>query len=122
MKANGQGRVPLYLTETAFPVVARAGAADRGPAPGDEVRDGPAAHRPVQAGGPATGGALGLQRVYWYTWSSGYRHPTSNFEYAGLLAASKDGLSYKPQPALCRVPPQRRSRPGLSQERVRPLP
>lgn len=41
---------------------------------------------------------LGLDRVYWYTWSSGYR-PTSNFQYGGLLA-SPDGLTFKPQPAL----------------------
>lgn len=43
---------------------------------------------------------LALDRLYWYTWASSYRHPTSNFEYAGLLAASDEGRKYKPQPAL----------------------
>ena len=99
MKAKGQGRVPLYLTETAFP-------SSRGrvrPIAGQrqETKSG-MARRLTGLFKQATRDrrALGLERVYWYTWSSGYRHPTSNFEYAGLLAASKDGLSYKPQPAL----------------------
>jgi hypothetical protein len=99
MRAKGQGRVPLYLTETAFP-------SSRGrvrPIEGQRQETKPGmARRLTGLFKQATRDrrALGLQRVYWYTWASGYRHRTSNFEYAGLLAASKDGLSYKPQPAL----------------------
>lgn len=99
MKAAGQGGVPMYLTETAFP-------SSRGrvrPIAGQrqETKSG-MARRLAELFKMASRdrGKLRLERVYWYTWSSGYRHPTSNFEYAGLLASSNDGLSYKPQPAL----------------------
>ena len=99
MKAKGQGRLPLYLTETAFP--SSRGRVKSIAGQRQETRSG-MARRLTGLFKQATVDRrnLRLRRVYWYTWSSGYRHPTSNFEYAGLLASSKDGLSYKPQPAL----------------------
>jgi len=42
---------------------------------------------------------LHLDKVFWYTWASSYTHPSSNFEYAGLLAAP-DGKKFTPQPGL----------------------
>ena len=94
----GDSRKRIFLTETAFP-------ASRGrvPAIKDQRQETPRsmakrltgvfdllARRRLE---------VGLDRVYWYTWASGYRHPTSNFEYSGLQA-SPDGLKFKPQPAL----------------------
>ena len=40
-----------------------------------------------------------LDRVYWYTWASDYVRRSSNFNFAGLVA-SRDGIEFKPQPAL----------------------
>lgn len=88
----------IFLTETAFP-------ASRGRA--EAIRD----QRQETPGSMAkrltnllsllakARGELKLDRVSWYTWASGYEHPTSNFEYAGLLA-SPDGVKFTPQPAL----------------------
>jgi hypothetical protein len=42
--------------------------------------------------------ALGLARVYWYTWASSYGRGGSIFKYSGLTAL-KDG-SFVAQPAL----------------------
>ena len=44
-------------------------------------------------------GRLGLDRIYWYTWATDYVRRSSNFNFAGLVA-SRDGLKFKPQPAL----------------------
>ncbi|MDQ3643939.1 MAG: hypothetical protein M3356_00285 [Actinomycetota bacterium] len=95
---EGDVRKPIFLTETAFP-------ASRGRAKAIE-------HQRQET---PTGMArrvtdlfsllakarreLKLGRVSWYTWASGYKHRTSNFEYAGLLA-SRDGLTFRAQPAL----------------------
>lgn len=43
--------------------------------------------------------ALGLERVYWFTWASRYGTHRNPFDHAGLVA-SPDGLQMRPQPAL----------------------
>jgi len=99
MVRAGDRRSRIFLTETAFP-------SSRG-----QVRPIAGQRQETKAGmarrltrlyrlAVANRRKLALDRIYWYTWASGYRHPRSNFEYAGLLAASEEGLNYKPQPAL----------------------
>jgi hypothetical protein len=99
MVRAGDRRSRIFLTETAFP-------SSRG-----EVRPIAGQRQETKAGmakrltklyrlAVANRRKLALDRIYWYTWASGYRHPRSNFEYAGLLAASEEGLEYEPQPAL----------------------
>jgi len=99
MTENKDRRKRIFLTETAFP-------SSRG-----EVKPIEGQRQETKAGMArrlsrlyrlAVGNRrkLALDRMYWYTWASGYRHPTSNFEYAGLVAEPEDGQRYKPQPAL----------------------
>lgn len=40
-----------------------------------------------------------LDKAFWYTWASSYTHPSSNFEYAGLLAGP-GGKNFRAQPGL----------------------
>jgi len=99
MTQYGDRRRRIFLTETAFP-------SSRG-----EVKPIQGQRQETKAGMARRLGRLyrmairhrrqlSLDRMYWYTWASGYRHRTSNFEYSGLLAESEDGQRYKPQPAL----------------------
>ncbi len=99
MLRAGDRRGRIFLTETAFP-------SSRG-----QVRPIKGQRQETKVGmarrlkrlfrlAVAKRRALALDRLYWYTWASGYRHPTSNFEYAGLLAAAEGGMDYRPQPAL----------------------
>jgi len=99
LDAKGQRRLPIYLTETGFP--ASRGRVKPIADQRQETKAGMARSLTrLFARAARDRRELGLRRVYWYTWSSGYRNPTYNFEYGGLLEASDDALSYKPQPAL----------------------
>lgn len=42
---------------------------------------------------------LNLDKVLWYTWASGYAHPQTNFDYAGLLSGP-GAKNFRAQPAL----------------------
>ena len=96
--AAGERRKPIYLTETAFP--ASRGRAKPIAGQRQETPRGMAKRLSSLFGMLARGRRrLGLAKVFWYTWASGYQHRTSNFEYAGLLA-SPDGLTFRRQPAL----------------------
>ena len=98
LDASRDGDKPIFLTETAFP-------ASRGRA--DPIR-GQRQETPAGMAKRLTTlftllgeeqRALQLEQVSWYTWASGYKHRTSNFEYAGLQSSS-DGIRFKAQPAL----------------------
>ncbi len=88
----------IFITETAFPASRGRAKAIRG-----QRQETPAtmAERVTNLFSllAKARGKLKLDRVNWYTWASGYKHRTSNFEYAGLLA-SADGLKFTPQPGL----------------------
>ena len=94
----GDARKRIFLTETAFPASRGRAKAIRG-----QRQETPGSMAKRVKGiftllADARAG-LKLDRVYWYTWASGYKHRRSNFEYAGLLS-SQDGLKFKTQPAL----------------------
>ena len=94
----GDRRKRIYLTETAFP--ASRGRAKPIAGQRQETPRGMAKRLGRLFGMLARNRrTLGLDKVFWYTWVSSYQHPTSNFEYSGLLA-SRDGTSFNPQPAL----------------------
>ena len=95
---NGGKRKRIYLTETAFP--ASRGRVKPISNQRQESRNGMAKlladvyERLIDQRK-----ALGLDKVFWYTWATSYTHPSSNFEYSGLLRAP-GGRSFTPQPAL----------------------
>ncbi len=97
MRRRGDGRKPIYLTEITWP-------ASKGRTQGIRYQ------RQETARGMATKltqmyramalrrRALGVGRVYWYTWASPYGRGGSVFNYAGLQRF--DDSSFEPQPAL----------------------
>lgn len=98
LDATGAKRKRIYLTETAFP--ASKGRVKPIANQRQETRNGMAKllaslyERLVPQRK-----ALRLDKVLWYTWATGYRHPSSNFDYSGLVG-SRRGSSFTPQPAL----------------------
>lgn len=98
MDAAGDRRKRMFLTETAFP--ASRGLAEAIGRQRQETPRGMARRvRRLLSLLSRARAKLKLDKVSWYTWASGYRHRTSNFEYAGLLA-SPDGIEFSRQPAL----------------------
>ena len=97
MNLNGDRRKPIYLTEITWP-------ASKGRTEGISYQ------RQETPGGMATKlsqmyaamasrrRALGLGKVFWYTWASPYGRGGSVFNYAGLQRF--DGASFERQPAL----------------------
>jgi hypothetical protein len=97
MRARGDGRKPIYLTEITWP-------ASKGRTQGIKYQ------RQETPGGMATKlsqmyGAMAAKRralrvgkVFWYTWSSPYGRGGSIFNYAGLQRF--DDHEFEPQPAL----------------------
>jgi hypothetical protein len=97
MKRRGDGRKPIYLTEITWP-------ASKGKTQGIKYQ------RQETPRGMATKlsqmysamilrrRALGVGKVFWYTWSSPYGRGGSIFNYAGLQRYSQG--DFTPQPAL----------------------
>jgi hypothetical protein len=97
MKKRGDGRKPIYLTEITWP-------ASKGRTAGikyqsQETPRGMASKLSgMYSAMAARRRALGLGRVFWYTWSSPYGRGGSIFNYAGLQRF--DNGAFDPQPAL----------------------
>jgi polysaccharide biosynthesis protein PslG len=97
MKKRGDGRKPIYLTEITWP-------ASKGRTAGikyqsQETPRGMASKLSgMYSAMVARRRALGLGRVFWYTWSSPYGRGGSIFNYAGLQRF--DNGAFDPQPAL----------------------
>jgi hypothetical protein len=97
MRRRGDGRKPIYLTEITWP-------ASRGRTQGikyqrQETPQGMAAKlSQVYAALAARRGALGVRKVFWYTWASPYGRGGSIFNYAGLQRF--DDRLFQAQPAL----------------------
>jgi hypothetical protein len=97
LRARGDGRKPIYLTEISWP-------ASKGRTPKVKYL----AHETSRSMASKLAGAytqlaknsrsLRLERVYWFTWASRYGRGGSVFNYAGLLQY-RNG-EFKPQPAL----------------------
>ena len=97
MRRRGDGRKPIYVTEITWP-------ASKGRTQGIKYQ------RQETPRGMATKltqmyramaqrrRALGVSKVFWYTWSSPYGRGGSIFDYAGLMRF--DNQSFEPQPAL----------------------
>ncbi len=95
---NGGQRKRIYLTETAFP--ASLGRVKPIANQRQETRTGMARRLTnLYEGLVDRRKALGLDKVFWYTWATSYTHRSSNFEYSGLLKAP-GGRTFTPQPAL----------------------
>jgi hypothetical protein len=97
LRRNRDGRKPIYLTELSWPASkGRTGKVRYLP---HETKRGMSI-KLAQAYGELAQRrrALGLARVYWYTWASSYGRGGSIFKYSGLTAL-KDG-SFVAQPAL----------------------
>jgi hypothetical protein len=97
MKKRGDGRKPIYLTEITWP-------ASKGRTAGIKYQSqatprGMASKLSgMYSAMAARRRALGLGRVFWYTWSSPYGRGGSIFNYAGLQRF--DNGAFDPQPAL----------------------
>jgi hypothetical protein len=97
MKKRGDGRKPVYLTEITWP-------ASKGRTAGIKYQSqatprGMASKLSgMYSAMAARRRALGLGRVFWYTWSSPYGRGGSIFNYAGLQRF--DNGAFDPQPAL----------------------
>jgi hypothetical protein len=97
MRRRGDGRKPIYLTEITWP-------ASKGRTQGikyqrQETPRGMAAKlSQVYAALAARRSALGVGKVFWYTWASPYGRGGSIFNYAGLQRF--DDRSFQAQPAL----------------------
>jgi hypothetical protein len=97
MRRRGDGRKPIYLTEITWP-------ASKGRAPGvkyqiQETPRGMATKLSQMYRAMALKRrALGVRKVFWYTWASPYGRGGSIFDYAGLLRY--DNGHFEPQPAL----------------------
>ena len=97
MNRRGDRRKPIYLTELTWP-------ASKGRTQGIRYQQ---QETPRGMATKLTGAyralvsrrrALGLGKVFWYTWASPYGRGGSIFDYAGLLQFG--GSSYEAQPAL----------------------
>ena len=118
MNRRGDRRKPIYITEITWP--ASKGKTDPIPRQLQDTPRGMAAKLgQMYAKMIGRRRALGLGKVFWYTWSSPYGGE-SNFHYTGLLRY--DDNVFTAQPALARVPAQRPPFRGLQQERDRRLP
>ncbi len=97
MRARGDGRKPIYLTEIAWP-------ASKGRTQGiryqrQETPSGMAAKLSgVYRAMASNRRRLGVGKVFWYTWSSPYGRGGSIFNYAGLQRF--DDRTFQAQPAL----------------------
>src|SRR5687767_14160393 len=97
MRRRGDGRKPIYLTEITWP-------ASKGRTEGirfqrQETPRGMASKLSgMYSAMAARRRALGLTRVFWYTWSSPYGRGGSVFNFAGLQRF--DSGRFDPQPAL----------------------
>jgi hypothetical protein len=97
MRRRGDGRKPIYLTEITWP-------ASRGRTQGikyqrQETPQGMASKLTQMYRAMALRRqAMGVGKVFWYTWSSPYGRGGSIFNYAGLQRF--DDHSFQPQPAL----------------------
>ena len=97
MRKRGDGRKPIYLTEITWP--ASKGRTDGIRYQRQESPQGMAAKLEQMYRAMALRrGALGVGKVFWYTWSSPYGRGGSIFNYAGLQRF--DDGSFQPQPAL----------------------
>ncbi|MEA2332080.1 MAG: polysaccharide biosynthesis protein PslG [Thermoleophilaceae bacterium] len=100
LRAGGAGRKPIWLTETTWP--AARGHVTRPEAAWQRAwytSDTGMARRlrAIYSVAARERRALGLKRLYWYTWASSYSE-TDLFDYGGLVRYS--GTSYEPRPAL----------------------
>jgi hypothetical protein len=96
MRAFRDRRVPLWMTELSWPA-ARGRLRSSSPfVVGDRVMARYLGNFYDAAARDAD--RLRLERVFWYTWASGYSRGTGIFEYAGLLSFA-DGRT-RPRPAL----------------------
>jgi polysaccharide biosynthesis protein PslG len=97
MRRRGDGRKPIYLTEITWP-------ASKGRTQGikyqlQETPQGMATKlSQMYSAMVARRSALGVGKVFWYTWSSPYGRGGSIFNYAGLQRYDNDG--FQAQPAL----------------------
>jgi hypothetical protein len=97
MRRRGDGRKPIYVTEITWP-------ASKGRTEGiryqrQETPRGMATKLSQMYSAMATRRrALGVSKVFWYTWASPYGRGGSIFNYAGLQRF--DDTSFEPQPAL----------------------
>jgi hypothetical protein len=97
MRRRGDGRKPIYLTEITWP-------ASKGRTQGikyqrQETPQGMASKLTQMYRAMAQRRrALGVGKVFWYTWASPYGRGGSIFDYAGLQRF--DNQSFEPQPAL----------------------
>jgi hypothetical protein len=97
LRRNRDGRAPIYLTELSWP--ASRGRTRKVRYLPHETKRGMAIKLAQAYGALAQRrGALGLARVYWYTWASAYGRGGSVFNYSGLTAFD-DGV-FVAQPAL----------------------
>jgi hypothetical protein len=101
LTAGGNRHLPIYMTETTFPASKGRNRRIRRPSwqKAWETSDRGMARRIDQTYRVLAGRRtrLGLDRVYWYTWSSGYR-ADDIFDYTGLMRY--DGSSFTARPAL----------------------
>jgi hypothetical protein len=97
MRARGDGRKPIYLTEIAWP--ASKGRTQGIPYQRQETPSGMATKLSgVYRAMASNRRRLGVGKVFWYTWSSPYGRGGSIFNYAGLQRF--DHRSFQAQPAL----------------------
>ena len=82
--ARGDGRKPIYLTEITWPASKGRTRGDQVPAPGDADAGWPPSSARCTRAMACAGAALGVGKVFWYTWSSPYGRGGSIFNYAGL--------------------------------------
>ena len=119
LRARGDGRKPIYLTEITWP-------ASKGRTEGikyqrQETPRGMAAKlSQMYKAMVSRRRPLGVGKVFWYTWSSPYGRGGSIFNYAGLQRF--DDGSFEPQPALGAYQRSRAPLPGLHEDDHRRLP
>jgi hypothetical protein len=97
MRARGDGRKPIYLTEITWP--ASKGRTEGIPFQRQETPSGMASKlSQMYAAMARRRRALGLEKVFWYTWATPYGRGGSVFNYAGLQRF--DDNVFQAQPAL----------------------
>lgn len=99
MNRRGDRRKPIYITEITWP--ASKGKTDPIEFQRQETPRGMAAKLgQMYAKMVGRRRALGLGKVFWYTWSSPYGRGGSNFHYTGLLRYDDSANVFTAQPAL----------------------